>query len=262
MLEALQNLERITMDFVPWLLVVPGVVLVVIGLCLWLGGVRWSRLTAGFLGVVAGCLWAFLVTEHQAAAFISMAAVTGAFAIFFNRAALVLAGGVISAAIVLMIFVGPALDGDEEFNYPVYERPADGEVATGGVSLVEEDIKAMQAQLVFFGQVISQAVKEVSLEGLVVSAVVGVMVVLVGLFAPQLVAALTCGMLGTGFIAVGMILLLLYKGACPISHIYERVGIYSKAAILMIVFGSAVQMLLCSARDKKLALKRQESGDQ
>jgi hypothetical protein len=58
-----------------------------------------------------------------------------------------------------------------------------------------------------------------------------------------------------------MILLLLHKGAYPITHIYARGTIYNTALLAMVVFGSVIQMMLCSARDKKRAAKILSRGE-
>lgn len=261
MLEAFQNLERIAVYFAPEVLIVPGLVCMIIGLYLWLGGLRLSRLAAAFFGVLAGCLWAFFLTGRQTAAFVSMAAVVGAFAMFFDKAALVFAGAATAVMIGLIIFAAPALNDTENLNYPESKISTESQRTAKGTTLVEESLKAAKAQLVFFAEKIKQDVSGVPAKALIISAIAGLAVVILGFFMPQFIAALTCAALGTGVIFVGMMLLLLYKGAQPITHVYGKANIYNTVVLAMVVFGSAVQLLLCSARDRKLAIKKRSDGE-
>ncbi|MHC5060750.1 MAG: hypothetical protein ACYTFK_06680 [Planctomycetota bacterium] len=253
MLKDLQNFETIAHDFAPQVLVAPGVVFVVIGLCLWLGGLRWSRPTAGILGVLAGCLWAFFLTGRQAAAFISMAAVAGFFSLFFNRAALVVAGAATGVIITLIILASPMLSKKNDQPCPETKITSATERQAKGITLIQESLEVGKSHLTFLGDRFAAAVNLVPFENLAIPAIVGLVICLAGYFMPQLVGALTCSLLGTVIISLGMMLLLFYKGALPITHIYARTNIYFPVVLGMVVFGSATQMMLCSARDKKRA---------
>ncbi len=261
MLEAFQNFEKIAHDFAPQVLVVPGLLCVVLGLCLWLGGLRWSRPTALILGILAGCLWAFFLTSRQTAAFVSMAVVAGAFAAFFNRAALVVAGAVTAVMVVLIIFAAPLLKINKNPSYPASKISTANERAAKDITLIQESLEVAKTHLIFLGDKFAGAVNLIPFERLAIPAIIGLVVGVMGYFMPQLISALSCAALGTAIIFCGMILLLLYKGAQPITHIYARAGIYNTALLAMAVFGSAIQMMLCSARDKKMAAKILSRGE-
>lgn len=261
MLEAFQNFEKIAHDFAPQVLVVPGLLCVVLGLCLWLGGLRWSRPTALILGILAGCLWAFFLTSRQTAAFVSMAVVAGVFAAFFNRAALVVAGAATAVMIVLIIYAAPYLKINKNQPFPPSKISTADQRAAKDITLIQESLEVAKTHLVFLGDKLARAVNLIPFERLAIPAIVGLVVGVLGYFMPQLISALSCAALGTAIIFCGMILLLLYKGAQPITHIYARAGIYNTALLAMAVFGSAVQMMLCSARDKKMAAKVLSRGE-
>jgi hypothetical protein len=261
MLEAFQNLERSTLEFAPEVLVVPGVFCVVLGLCLWLGGMRWSRPTALVLGILAGCLWAFFLTGRQTAAFVSMAVVVGAFALFFNRAALVVAGAATVLIITLIVFAAPYLSKPGNLPYPQSKISTASERASKDISLVTESLEAAKIQFVFLGDLFGRAVSLVPFENILISVVAGMAVATAGYFMPQLIVAVTCSALGTTIIFFGMILLLLFKGVQPITHIHAKANLFGTAILAMVVFGSAVQLLLCSARDKKMAAKKLSRGE-
>jgi hypothetical protein len=262
MLEAFQNLERSTLEFAPEVLVVPGVFCVVLGLCLWLGGMRWSRPTAMVLGILAGCLWAFFLTGRQTAAFVSMAVVVGAFALFFNRAALVVAGAATALMITLIIFAAPYLSKPRNLQYPEPKISTAGERESEDISPVIESIEAAKIQFVFLGDLFGRAISLVPFENLLISVVAGLVVATAGYFMPQLIIAVTCSALGTTIVFFSMILLLLFKGVQPITHIHAKANLFGTVVLAMVVFGCAVQLLLCSARDKKLAAKKQAGGEQ
>jgi len=261
MLEAFQNLEKSTIDFAPEVLLVPGVFCVVLGLCLWLGGMRWSRPTAMILGILAGCLWAFFFTDRQTAAFVSMSAVVGAFALFFNRAALVAAGAATTLVVTLVIFAAPYLSKPKDMQYPRSKISTADERASKDINPVTESLEAAKIQFVFLGDLFGRAVSLVPFEDLLISLVAGLVVATAGYFMPQLIIAVTCSALGTTIIFFGMILLLLFKGARPVTQIYAKASVFGIVVLAMVVFGSAVQLLLCSVRDKKLAAKKLSGGE-
>lgn len=262
MLEAFQNLEKNALDFAPEVLAVPGVLCVVLGLCVWLGGMRWSRPTATVFGVLAGFLWAFFLTDRQTAAFVSMTVVVGAFALFFNRAALVVAGAATTLVITLVIFAAPYLSKPKDMQYPQSKISTADERASQDIGPITESLEAAKTQVVFLGDLLGRAINLVPFEKLLISAVAAIIFATAGYFMPQLIIALTCSAWGTTIIWLGMILLLLFKGARPVTLIYTKAGVFGVVALAMIVLGSVVQLLLCSARDKKLAVKKLARGEQ
>ena len=262
MLEAFQNLERSTLDFAPEVLVVPGVLCAVLGLCLWLGGMRWSRPTALVLGILAGCLWAFFLTGRQTAAFVSMAVVVGAFALFFNRTALIVAGAATALMITLIVFAAPFLRKPRNLQYPEPKISTVSQRASENISPVTESLEAAKIQFVFLGDLFGRAVSLVPFEDILISVAAGLVVMTAGYFMPQLIIAVTCSALGTTIVFFGMILLLLFKGVQPITHIHAKANLFGTVVLAMVVFGCAVQLLLCSARDKKLATKKLSGGEQ
>ncbi len=214
------------------------------------------------LGVLAGCLWAFFLTGRQTAAFISMAVVVGAFALFFDRAALVVAGAATALVIALIIFAAPYLDKPGGSPWPESGISNTSQREWKDTVLIKQSLETAKTQFTFLGDRFGRAVNLVGFEKLLISAVAAIIFTTAGYFMPQLIIALTCSVLGTVIISFGMILLLLFKGAQPITHIYAKAYIFGVAALAMVVFGSAVQMMLCSVRDKKLAVKKLTGGEQ
>jgi len=188
--------------------------------------------------------------------------VVGAFALFFNRATLVVAGAATTLVITLVIFAVPYLSKPKDMQYPQSKISTADERASQDSSLIKESLEAAKTQVVFLGDLFSRAVNLVPFEKLLISAVPAIIFATAGYFMPQLIIALTCSAWGTTIISLGMILLLLFKGARPVTQIYAKAGVFGVVALAMIVFGSVVQLLLCSARDKKLAVKKLARGEQ
>ena len=65
MFEAFHNLEQVSRYFAPQVVIFPGVLSLVLGLIIWLGGLRWNRLIAVLVGALAGALLACRITEYQ-----------------------------------------------------------------------------------------------------------------------------------------------------------------------------------------------------
>ena len=68
--------------------------------------------------------------------------------------------------------------------------------------------------------------------------------------------ALCCAVLGTLLVFAGMVLLLLYKGAMPISYISHKTSFYTAVLLAMIAFGMVEQLLLCQRTKEKLIRKK------
>jgi hypothetical protein len=82
----------------------------------------------------------------------------------------------------------------------------------------------------------------------------------------HLASALCCSFLGTVLVFAGMILLLLHKGTVPVSRICSRQSFYATVFIVMAVFGTLEQLLLCKhpktrpTKKKHVGKNKQESG--
>jgi hypothetical protein len=82
--------------------------------------------------------------------------------------------------------------------------------------------------------------------GLAVVIAVGLVV-----FAPRLFIAIVSSALGSAVIFTGMIILLFYKGSKPISYIAQKPHFFAMVFAAMLIFGSAVQIVLSPLQLKK-----------
>jgi len=82
-----------------------------------------------------------------------------------------------------------------------------------------------------------------------------------GFFFWRFIPALCCAALGTMLIFAGMILLLLYKGALPVSCISRNQSFYASVFMAATAFGTIEQLLLCQRTKKQPIRKKQASKD-
>jgi hypothetical protein len=88
-------------------------------------------------------------------------------------------------------------------------------------------------------------------------AVLAVAFIAAGFYQRSLTSAFCCAALGTMLIFAGMILLLLYKGAAPISRICQNQLFYLGVFAAMTAFGTAEQLLVCQRIKGKLTRKKE-----
>lgn len=74
---------------------------------------------------------------------------------------------------------------------------------------------------------------------------------MMGLLFRQLGGALSCAMLGTVLIFAGLVLLLLFKGAAPVTRIAGRPLLFGSVFLSMTAFGALEQWILCRRTDKR-----------
>ncbi len=89
------------------------------------------------------------------------------------------------------------------------------------------------------------------------AAAAAIILIIAGFFLWRLTSAWFYAVLGTLLIFAGMILLLLYKGAMPISRITDNQAFYAAVLAAMAAFGTIVQLLFCHGGAKKAVTKKE-----
>ncbi|MCK5175088.1 MAG: hypothetical protein KAR47_16965 [Planctomycetes bacterium] len=240
MLEVLYNFERLGGQLSGRFLVAGGIFCLVVGLGVWLGGLRWSAIVAGIIAAAAGAACAMTATSQQAVAIASMTVVAGGFGMFFDKKTLALAAAVLTVAIVLISLAGPLSDDETE---PVYAEipiaPPPGQRLN-----VRESVEVVGDHALLLSKIIVRTARNASTATLAISAAASAVVLVTGLLFSRLVAALTCSLAGLVLILTAMTLLLMYKGAQPITFVRERVPLYHIAMLAILAFGTVAQLLL------------------
>jgi hypothetical protein len=256
MLEILRNFESILGEAArvrPILVIGPGAAAVVVGLFVWLGGLGLRKVLVAIAGAVCGGVLGFLVIRHGLVAAGVSAAVVAATAVVFERVSIALLAGALAALISFIILAGPPFERSQTAG-PI--GPDEASPAKSGQILellkayatdVGERVKRLASQMPIYKRMIMAAWATVFMAGAFIFR--------------RLVPALCFSVIGTTFVFAGMILLLLYKQAAPVSRISGQPLAYAGAFAAMTVFGTAEQVLLCrgakmrAGKKKKAALQ-------
>ncbi len=261
MFEAFQNLEQVSRYFAPQAVIFPGVLSLVLGLFIWLGGLRWNRPIAVLVGALAGVLLTCWITECQIPTITLAILVGGGLGMLFKRAVVILVGVVIVVMVVLIITAGPIRETANPV--PLTENQLSDIDDTAERLNTKESLRIIHLYFNYCTGQIGNAVRRGarSPEGLAFALIGGLVIVAFGFFLPRFMVSAVFSVVGTALIFIGMLLVLLYKGARPISHVYERAALYNTVILVMIVFGTAAELLLCPRKNKKPEIVEPNTGE-
>ncbi|MBN1125733.1 MAG: hypothetical protein JXA82_12050 [Sedimentisphaerales bacterium] len=252
MLDILRDFEKAALHFSPQVLVLGGIGLVVLGLCIWLGGLRWARLFAGLIGAGLGFAVAYFFTTGQTIALVLMTVIGAGFGMFFYRALLILVGGILVVFLVGVMFVVPSLQ-ERGWTWP-QEQQAAPEAPLGNW----QTLRLLEQQTQYAGDQIGQAARDMNITGIALAVGAGILIAGIGAFFPRLIGAVSCSLLGTNLIFMGMISVLLYKGARPLTSMYENGSFYGLVFAGMIAFGTILSLVFSPGRKDHSKDKSQE----
>ena len=259
MAQALQNIEIAALHFASQLLVPGGIAVVLVGLCIWLGGLRWIKVLAAALAAMAGLIAACIFTDGSAMLIIATALIAGGIGCFMNKPAIIFSGAAFAAVAALVILTMPAIAAAGDLKPPAHRMPY-GEGGQRKMLTVPETVVELKSELMFWMSTIASSVKRSSVAAPAIACVAAVIVLGTGCAIPRFVAAITCASLGAMLIFAGMILVLLNKGARPLTGIYQMPTFFGIVVVAMMAFGTVVQLLLCPGRTKKPQGESQTSG--
>ena len=254
MLEIAQNFEQTAASFSPIVLIAPGLTAVIVGLFVWLGGLGLRKLLVVVVGAVGGGIFGFFVIGRNVMSAMISVGVGAVIAIIFKRIFITILAAALAAAIGIAVLAGPYVGNAEGAN-PINR---DKILAKGPAITIHESIHILKVHTVFFTNEIKQACLQMPAYNWIIIAALVTIFIMGGLFLWRLTTALCCATLGTLLVFAGMILLLLYKGAEPISSISRRTLFYAAVFIVMIAFGTIEQLLLCPWLESK-AIRRKEA---
>jgi hypothetical protein len=253
MVEIAQDLEQVVARLSPMVLIGSGLGALVVGLFIWLGGLGLRRILLGIAGCVAGGVCGFFITGGNFILASAAAALGVIIAVAFGKIFIVVLTGALVAVFGFAVLAGPYI-GSADSLEQYHASGTQGAIEPLSLPQSAETAKTYTAD---FGTAIKQTGLQMPARNWAIIAALIVIVVTAGFFIWRLTSALCCSALGTVLIFGGMILLLLYKGAKPISAICQRGYFYLCVLIAMIVFGTIVQLLLCQRRTKSSTAGKQ-----
>lgn len=233
----------------PILLLGPGIALVIAGLFMWLGGLRWRKAVAAFAAAVAGLIGAYLLTDRQLLPLVLVPVVLAGLGLYFDRLIVVLLGALIVAGV---IFIGPTVA-------DIYSESPDSETAA-----VEQEPLGLLESVDFIEelagklkQTMKTIIANISPMQKTAAVIAAAIFMVIGIVSWRFACASTCATIGVAEIAAGATLILLYKGAETLRQVAEYHLLIIGAAGGLILIGAAVQMRLCPAKPIKLDIAKE-----
>jgi len=223
MLEIAQNLERTAAGLRPAVLIGLGLAATSVGLFVWLGGLGLRKALVAIVGAIGGAICGFFIAGGNVVPVMVSAAAGAVITVIFEK-----------VFITIM---------------------AAGLAAVSGFAVLAE------LYGVDFSDGLRQACSEMPLFTWAIIAALAVAFIVAGFYLWRLTSALCCATLGTMLVFAGMILLLLYKGAAPVSSICTRGWFYAAVFAAMTAFGTIEQLLLCKRPPKKPTAKKDVNKD-
>lgn len=258
MFEILQHFERASAHFEPKWLVIPGLICLVLGLIIWLAGLRYAMLIAAAVGALSCGFGVFFASGGKTILAVALAVLSALIAMFFRE---VILGGVAAflAVLITVAVIAPAPPQTSGVKTwvpgPLYQQPGQFISTSDTITLT----KMYADYLVYEGKNICSRLTKVRW-AVVLGAAVVTIVLAVFLYRFVIAACLAC--LGAGLSFVGMTLLLLYKGSNPITHISVRGMYYAGVFAAMVAAGACSQLLLCRPAAKKPDTDKQDKQPQ
>ncbi len=265
MLQILQDLESAiggTAGLSPVVLLGPGLACVVIGLFIWLGGLGFRNLLLPTAGAITGAVCGFFIIGQNLISVVFSAALAAGIAAILDRLFIAILTAALAAAFAFVVLAGPYIENSQQATTIRL-----GEMSTQGTAIsVRESAEKMKAYIIDASQRIKHAGLQMPVYHWMIIMVLVLIFIVAGFSLWRLAMALCCSVLGTILIFAGMILLLLHKGAGPVSIICSKSSYYATAFIAMTAFGTIEQLLLCkhpkthSVRKRRIS-KNKEGPD-
>jgi hypothetical protein len=253
------NFEQMAVRFSPIVLIGPGLATVLVGLFIWLGGLRFRRVLVALLGAISGGICGIFVIGRNVVAAAVLAGVVALIAVTLQRIFITILAACLAAVLGFAVgyLIKPYVGMSEETipTNPI-RMPVQGSALSVG-----ESVQLMKAYIIDVGDMIRQAFSRMPLYNWAIIAVFVVVFVTGEIYFWRLTSAVCFAVLGTMLIFAGMILLLLYKGSVPISSINSRPLFYAAVFITMSAFGTIEQLLLCPWLESKVRRRREAKKD-
>ena len=257
MSQALENIELASLHFAPPVLVLGGIIVVAAGLFAWLGGLRWSMIVAAILGSLVGLSCALLFTDRSIVPIALLTVVPAAFASFLKKPLIIMAGGGFAAVGCIVFFTGLSL---ENVSLRPPEHPMPYKDGQRSAISVEETAAEIKTEVLFWVDALEKSAEQITPTAIALGGGAAILVVGTGFIFPRLIASLTCASMGTALITAGMVFALLYKGARPLTHLYNKGAFFGVVILAMIAFGTFSQLILCPGKAKKPDMETQTRG--
>lgn len=238
MYEVVEYYQGLAEKFDSRVVCVPALAVIIVGLCIWLAGLRWRKVLGATAGGTLFSTAAFCLGDYGLMIVIItiIGIILGA---LIEKVMLGIFGVVMTCVIVLITVSAFA----EVQNPPPHPRWPQYEQA-GVVIGFDQIIEITRASVSYMTLNVIASLKSASL---VLYAAAVFAVIAAGFLAvimPRLFIAVISSSFGSAVIYAGMLMLLFYKGSKPLDCISRQGGFCALIILVMLVFGTAVQLLL------------------
>ncbi len=246
MLEAIQYYQSLAEKFDSRLLCVPGIVVIVLGLCIWLSGLRWRKVLGAFAGgsIFAGIGICAGIYEWLIILLVALIGI--AVGTLIEKVMLGIFGTILAAAIALMtvsVFLEKVNPHPETQNCPRWQQYE----AIGAVIDCDNAAAITREMGCFLFKRTVENIKSASLVSIAVAAIAMLTAGFIAIITPRVFISVVSSTLGSAVISAGILMLLFYKGTKPINYFMGKIQFYAILIFVMLVFGTMVQLVLSPA---------------
>jgi len=257
MFEIARNLEQVAVRFNPAVLIGPGLATVLLGLFVWLGGLGFRRALVAIVGGVSGGICGFFISGRNIVPAMFSAGIAAVIAIIFEKIFITILAGALVAILGFAVLARPYIENAGGATPIGRDEIQNREEAFS----TQQTVETTKAYIADFVTEIKRILSQMPVYNRTIIAALAVIFIAAGFFQWRFTSAFCCAALGAMLIFAGMILLLLYKGAAPISRICQNQLFYLGIFAVMTAFGTAEQLLLCQRIKERLTGKKGKSKE-
>ena len=250
MIEIFQNFEQMTGRFSPTILIGSGVVLLLLGLCIWLSGMALRKILISIAGMACGIVIGLFVIGRNIFSTLLFAGLAALIALMFQKVLCVLLAAALAAAVAFTILAEPYF---EQAETTEVRSEMSEQTTKAGLGETFEELKTFGLDA---GEKIKLAGTKIPLHIWAIIAAPAVIFIVCGALLWRWTTALFFSVTGTMVVFLGMILLLSYKGTEPVSLIRSKPSISAAVFLAMAAFGTIVQLLICKSPKKEKITKK------
>jgi hypothetical protein len=266
MLEVLEYYQSLAEKFDSRILTIPGIVVVLVGLCVWLAGLRWRRVLGALAGTAIAGTGILVVGDYSAGIVLTVCTIGLAAGVIINRIVLGIFGAIVGAGIIMMILTvglsvkesgattvgfsnagqtynpGEITAGEFVFKspYPTWPEYEQSGMVISAPAAMEITTKMAE----YFVNIAKEKITSADIGSYAGAGFAAVIIVLIMLAVPRVFISVIFAIMGTGLIFIGMIILLFYKMSEPITYIAGKLYFYSLVFGAMAAFGTFIQLIL------------------
>ena len=253
MVEVFKSFEQVAGRFNPLVLIVPGLVMVALGLFVWLGGLGFRRVLFALLGAAAGGITALLVVSENGMIAGVSATVAALLAVVFQRAFTALLLGLLSLAVTFVILAYPYLQEHQGTLVAGQNLDRSPKLTVG------DSLRVAHAYGLDLLDGVRHAASRLTPGSWAVLAAVTAGLLTLGALFQSIGGALSCATLGTAMIFAGLLLLVIFKGSEPVGRLAGQPAFYGLVFVGMASFGTLEQLTLCRRARQKPKTKSGKS---